>query len=194
KGTHLILARNINQPVNGVRPYPVLSSTSPILPGTALGNVTQMEGSGNSSYNALWISASQRGSHGVHLSAYYTFSKSIDYNSLSTQGVVVQNSYDVRADRGLSDFDARHRFVVSGLYDLPFKGSRLRDGWQLATIVQVQSGNPVNIITSNSTVNGVANTLRPDVTGPITITGEVERWFDTSVFAAVNRFGSLGRN
>src|SRR5258705_9500917 len=49
KGTHLITRRNINQPVNGVRPYPTLSSTSPILPGTALGNITQAESSGNSS-------------------------------------------------------------------------------------------------------------------------------------------------
>ena len=36
KGTHLITRRNINQPVNGVRPYPALSSSSPILPGTPL--------------------------------------------------------------------------------------------------------------------------------------------------------------
>jgi hypothetical protein len=194
KGTHLILARNINQPINGVRPYPTLAATSPILPGTALGNITQMESSGNSSYNALWISVNERGWRGLHLNGYYTFSKSIDYNSLSTQGVVVQDSYNVRGDRGLSDFDARNRFVASAIYDLPFKGSRLIEGWQLAVIVQVQSGNPVNIITSNSTVNGVANTLRPDVTGPINITGTVARWFDTSVFVAVNHFGSLGRN
>src|SRR5262249_40397024 len=43
-------------------------------------------------------------------------------------------------------------------------------------------------------VNGVANTLRPDVTGPIEVIGSVERWFDTSVFTSVARFGSLGRN
>ena len=70
----------------------------------------------------------------------------------------------------------------------------LLDGWQLATIVQSQSGSPINIVTSNSTVNGIGNTLRPDVTGPITIIGSVETWFDTSVFTAVPRFGNLGRN
>jgi hypothetical protein len=58
----------------------------------------------------------------------------------------------------------------------------------------MQSGNPVNIVTSNSTVTGVANTLRPNVTGPITIIGSVDRWFDTSVFSAVTGFGNLGRN
>src|ERR1043166_1698640 len=108
--------------------------------------------------------------------------------------ITVQNSYDLRGDRGLSDFDARHRLVVSAIYELPFKGNQLKEGWELACIVQSQSGNPLNIITTNSTVNGVPNTLRPDVTGPIEIIGSVERWFDTSVFAAVSRFGNLGRN
>ena len=79
---------------------------------------------------------------------------------------MVQNSYDLAGSRGLSDFDARHRFVISAIYELPFRGNRLVDGWQLAAIVQSQSGNPVNIVTTNSTVNGVAGTLRPDVNGP----------------------------
>ena len=61
-------------------------------------------------------------------------------------------------------------------------------------VLQAQSGNPVNIVTTNSTVTGVANTLRPDVTGPITIIGSVDRWFDTSVFTPVSGFGNLGRN
>jgi hypothetical protein len=195
KGTHLRISRNINQPINGVRPFAQLSASSPILPGAALGNITQVEGTGNSSYNALWTSATKRFSRGLQLNASYTWSKSIDYNSLTSPiTVTVQNSYDVRGDRGLSDFDARHRLTLYGIYELPFKGNQLVEGWQLASIVQVQSGNPVNIITSNATVNGVANTLRPDVSGPVEIIGSVDRWFDTSVFTAVNRFGSLGRN
>ena len=133
-----------------------LSASSPILPGTPLGNITQAEGTGNSSYNALWVTGNQRLTRGLQLRAYYTWSKSLDYNSLSSQGVVVQNSYDVRGDRGLSDFDARHRFVISAIYEFPFHGNGYVEGWQLATVVQVQSGNPVNIVTSNATVNGVA--------------------------------------
>ena len=106
----------------------------------------------------------------------------------------MQNSYDLRADRGLSDFDARYRVVVSATYELPFRGNNLVEGWQVAAIIQAQSGNPVNIVTSNSSVNGVVNTLRPDVTGPITKIGDVDRWFDTSVFMPVAQLGSLGRN
>jgi hypothetical protein len=194
KGSHLILRRNINQPSSGVRRYPALSDSSPILPGTPLGNITEVDGTGNSSYSALWVSATQRSSRGLQFNASFTWSKSLDYNSFSTQGVVVQNSDNIRGDRGLSDFDARYRFVVSTLYELPFRGNWYARGWQLAVIVQQQSGNPVNIVTSNSTVNGVAGTLRPDLTGPVNIIGAVDRWFDTSVFAPVARFGNLGRN
>ena len=194
KGTHLITRRNINQPVGGERPYPVLSSSSPILPGASLGNITQVEGSGNSSYNALWVTATRRLTRHLQFDASYTWSRSLDYSSFSTQGVVVQDSYDLAGSRGLSDFDARHRFVISAVYELPFRGNRLVDGWQLAAIVQSQSGNPVNIVTTNSAVSGVAGTLRPDVTGPVEILGSVDAWFDTSVFAPVSTFGNLGRN
>jgi hypothetical protein len=194
KGSSLITRRNINQFVNGVRPYPVLSNSSPILPGTALGNITEVGSSGNSSYNAMWLTATRRLTNNLQFDVSYTWSKSIDYTSFSTGGVVVQNSYDLHGDRGLSDFDARHRFVMSALYELPFTRNEFVAGWQLGVIVQTQSGNPINLVTGNSTVNGVANTLRPDVTGPVEITGNVEQWFDISAFTAVARFGSLGRN
>jgi hypothetical protein len=195
KGTHLRISRNLNQPVNGVRPFPRLSDSSPELPGASLGNITQVESSSNSSYNALWATVNRRFSEGLQLNASYTWSKSIDYNSLSSPPTVitVQNSYNLRGDRGLSDFDARHRFVLSGLYELPFQGNQVVEGWQLAAIVQSQSGNPVNLVTSNSTVNGVANTLRPDITGPITLGRSVNGWFDPSVFVPVTGFGNLGR-
>jgi hypothetical protein len=198
KGTRLRISRNINQPVNGVRPFARLSASSPILPGAALGNITQIESTANSSYNALWVTAEKRLSRGWQFNTSYTWSKSIDYNSLNSQGVIVQNSYDLRNSRGLSDYDARHRFVFSTIYALPFRGNQLVEGWQLGSVVQSQSGNPVNLITSISAFNGVANTLRPDVTGTPTIIGSVDRWFDTSVFvnptSPTTHFGSLGRN
>jgi len=196
KGTHLRISRNINQPINGVRPFQRLSPSSPALPGAALSNIIQIEGTGNSSYNALWTTLTKRFSRNLQLDASYTWSKSIDYNSLSSPPTVVtvQDSYNLRRDRGLSDYDARHRLVIYGIYDLPFSGNRLFDGWQLAGILQAQTGNPLNIVTTNSTLTGVANTVRPDVTGPVEIFGEVDHWFDTSRFAAVPRFGNLGRN
>ena len=105
----------------------------------------------------------------------------------------MQNSYSLRDDRGLSDFDARHRITFSALWELPFRRHLLSD-WNLALVWQAQTGNPVNILTTNTTVNGVAGTLRPDVLGPVAMAGTVDRWFDTSAFTAVPRFGQLGRN
>jgi outer membrane receptor protein involved in Fe transport len=193
-GKDLRISRNINQAMDGVRPFPVVSSTSPISPGAPLDTITQVESTGFSSYHALWVSATKRLSRGLLFDTSYTWSKSLDTNSLNSSGFAVQNGYDIPNQYGLSDFDARHRFVLSATYELPFTGHALTRGWQIATIVQAQSGNPVNIVTSNSSLNGVPNTVRPDVIGPIRIIGSVDQWFDPSAFVAVNRFGNLGRN
>jgi hypothetical protein len=193
-GKDLRISRNLNQPVDGVRPFPAVASSSPIAPGAPLGNITQVESSGFSNYHAAWVAVTKRLSRGLQFDTSYTWSKSLDTNSLNSSAFAVQNSYDIPAQYGLSDFDARHRFVLSAIYALPFAGHVLTRGWQVATIVQSQSGNPVNIVTGISSLNGSPNTVRPDVTGPIRILGSVDEWFDTSVFAAANHFGNLGRN
>jgi hypothetical protein len=194
QGRHLRITRNLNQPVDGILPFPSLSTSSPILPGTLLGNIMQVESTGYSNYHAVWASVTKRLSHGVHIDASYTWSKSLDTNSLNSSGFAVQDSYDIPNQYGLSDFDARHRFVASAVYRLPFTGHVLTRGWQVSAIVQSQSGNPVNLVTSTSSVNGMPNTVRPDLVGPIRIIGSVDQWFDTSSFVAVNRPGNLGRN
>ena len=194
RGRNLRISRNLNQPVNGARPFSALSAASPILPGTTLGNITQVESTGFSSYHALSLTATKRLSRGLSFDTSYTWSKSLDTNSLNSNNFNVQDGYDIPNQHGLSDFDARHRFVLSATYQLPFNGSAWTRGWQIATIVQSQSGNPVNIVTSNATLNGVPNTVRPDLVAPIRIIGSVDQWFDPASFAAVPRFGTLGRN
>ena len=214
KGDRLRISRNINQFINGVRPFPTLSPSSPINPGAPLGNITEIDSLGLSNYNGLWLSANQRLSKGLQFNASYTFSKSTDYNSLNSQGVVVQDSYDIAGSKALSDYDARHRFVANAIYELPFSGNALVSGWQLGAIVQVQSGNPISIVTNVGTFTGVANTLRPDLVGTPTIIGTPNQWFSnavcdprisgsctsSSVFAlpvsagGTFHFGDLGRN
>ena len=81
-----------------------------------------------SNYHGAQFSLTKRLSQGLQFNVAYTFSKSIDYNSQSSQGVTVQDSYNLRNSRGLSDFDARHRFVISGLYELPFHGNQFKEG------------------------------------------------------------------
>src|SRR4030095_10686372 len=181
KGSHLWLPTKLKQFVNGARPFPTLSPSGPIPQGSPLGNITEREGTGNSSYNALWLTANKRMGRGLQFNASYTFSKSIDYNSQSSQGVTLQDSYNLKGDRGLSDFDARHRFVISGLYELPFKGNQLKEGWQFSFIEQSQTGNPVTLLAGNAgaiganipaananSLTGLA-TLRPDVNGSVTV-------------------------
>jgi outer membrane receptor protein involved in Fe transport len=203
KGTHLNIESNLNQPINGLHPYNALSTSSPIDPGKPLGVITLMRSSGNSSYNALWATVTKRLSRGLQFSGSYTLSESLDYNSKTAQGIVVQNSYDLRGDRGLSDFDARNRFSLNGIYELPFSKNRIVSGWQLAPIVTLQSGNPINFKTSNGTFTGVA-TLRPSVTGRIH-TGFSAGTNNNATYVTYiqnpsvfydpgNAFGNLGRN
>ncbi|HEV7891075.1 MAG TPA: TonB-dependent receptor [Pyrinomonadaceae bacterium] len=193
KGTHLRLTRNLNQLLpNGARPFPRVSLSSPVSANVPLLNITEREGAGNSSYNALWVTAQKRLSRGLQFNTSYTLSKSIDYNSQSSQGVTVQDSYNLRGDRGLSDFDARHRFVFSGLYELPFHGNQLFEGWVLTTIVQSQSGNPLNLLAGNAVaiagataananaLTGLA-TLRPDQIGSVQYVGTPNQWFTNTV-------------
>ena len=193
KGSHLRLSRNINQLLpNGLRPYPTVSTSSPVSPGVTLLNITEREGTGNSTYNALWVTAQKRLARGLQFNASYTLSKSIDYNSQSSQGVTVQNSLNLRGDRGLSDFDARHRVVFSGLYELPFHGNQLFEGWELTSIVQSQTGNPVNLLAGNAvaiagataananSLTGLA-TLRPDQIGAVQYVGTPNQWFVNTV-------------
>jgi outer membrane receptor protein involved in Fe transport len=193
KGTHLRLTRNINQIAPGVgRPFATVSPSSAVSPNVPLLNIAEREGTGNSTYNALWVTAQKRLSRGLQFNASYTLSKSIDYNSQSSQGVTVQDSYNLRGDRGLSDFDARHRFVFSGLYELPLRGNQLFEGWELTTIVQSQSGNPVNLLAGNAvalagataananSLTGLA-TLRPDQVGEVQYVGSPNQWFTNTV-------------
>jgi hypothetical protein len=206
KGTHLRIARNINQPASPTpgamtsRVNASLSPTSPVDPGVKLTNITEADSSANSSYNALWVAANKGLAHGLQFNASYTYSHSLDYNSLSNNTIVVQDSTNIQGSRGSSDFDARHRFVINWLYELPFHGNRIKDGWQLAAITQWQSGNPVNIVVQDATFTGVPSTVRPDLTGAITYPHTTKHWFDPSGFAfpgtggTVTHFGNLPRN
>jgi hypothetical protein len=209
KGEHLRVSRNVNQIANGVRPFPRLSADSPILPGSAVGNITEVTSQGYSRYKGLWVALNKRFSGGLQVNGSYTLAKSEDTNSLSSQGVVVQDSTNIAGDFAPSDYDVRHRYVVSAIWELPFKGNPLMEGWQIAVVTQGQTGSPVNILT-NLNFTGNAN-IRPDLVGNLQTFGDPNRWYSTevcdpraagsctssSVFAlpvGPNHFGSLGRN
>jgi hypothetical protein len=169
QGKHLRIQRNINQFIypGGVptRPFAKLSVSDPFRPGAGLGNIAFIDSDSLSNYNALWFTVRKSLSHGVEVNSTYTWSKSQDLNSLGSQGgYTLQNNFNPKGDYGLSDFDARDHFVFSGTWNLPFHGNRLVEGWLLANITQLQSGNPLNVVTP-STYNGVSGTIRPTLVG-----------------------------
>lgn len=191
KATHLQLTQNINQPFltngfyNTARPFPTLPLSSPVIPTfcqppfplCTLGNINQVNTGGNSNYNALWATITKHYSSGLQFNASYTYSKSLDYNSLSTgETYILQNAYNPRADYGPSEFDARHRFVLNGFYELPFKANRLTSGWQVGLIQQIQTGNPLN---PASTIG--LQTVRPDLLQHVTGSGGASQFFSNGV-------------
>ncbi len=217
KGTHLRTGLNINQffPGTTVRPYPVLSAGS-IAAGTGLGNITDWQSVGNSEYNGLWITATKRLSRNLQFNASYTWAKSLDYTSYSAPQNVSgftatpeQDSRNLRNDHAPSDFDVRHHFVFSGIYQLPFKGNRAVEGWQFSLISTVQSGNPFTVVTTNTSYNGVSNSIRPNILGPVPVgigsaANGNPQYFPAlacgvpatpgCLFQAAAGFGNMGRN
>jgi Carboxypeptidase regulatory-like domain/TonB dependent receptor len=174
-GRHLRAETNPNQPnAAGVRPFPVLSTNSPIDPGMpSNSNIAEVNDVGYSTYNALWVVATKNAGHGVQFNMNYTWSKSLDTNSLGSEGGLsggggaFQDSTNPAGNYGLSDFDTRHHYAGNAIYNLPFKGNRFVEGFSLSTIVQYQTGNPVNITYNTSTFTGVAGVIRPNLVGPI---------------------------
>jgi hypothetical protein len=171
KGTHLQMYPNENQPnAAAVRPFATLSGSSPIDPGKKLVNILTSASVGNSNYNALWVTVNKQYGNSLQFSGSYTWSKSLDYNSYNLASIgygTPQNSLDPRGDYGPSDFDVRDRFVLSGVYTVPFQHNRLEKGWVLSTITSLQTGNPFTVHTSNLTNDGIAGLTRPDVHGHI---------------------------
>ena len=174
-GRHLELESNINQVTGAtsavqVHPFTTLAGTSPIRPGGAIAsNIGDRTSNGHSSYNALWTVLSKNMSNGLEFNMNFEWSKSLDINSLGSQGgLTLPDSNNPSENYGLSDFDVHLHYAGTAIYNLPFKRNRLVAGYQLSSIVQYQTGNPVNILASSSSFNGVTGLVRPTQVGPVT--------------------------
>ena len=99
-------------------------------------------------YHSFQIQANKRFSHGVSILSSYTLSKSIDSSSTDNLGATVSNPFDLKQERGRSDWDRRHAFAASWLWTPPLKFSspianRILGGWTLTGIHTIQSGLPI---------------------------------------------------
>ncbi|MGC2657124.1 MAG: TonB-dependent receptor, partial [Bryobacteraceae bacterium] len=147
-GAHLIDRRDTNQPEPGnAAPYP------------EFGPFELFESGASSIYHSLQVRGEQKLRHGLSFLASYTWSKSIDNASTlfatATEPGFPQNSNDLQAERGLSDFNAGQRFVLSAVYNLPFGpgrkwlhsgfGTSLLGGWTASAIWTAQNGRPFTV-------------------------------------------------
>jgi hypothetical protein len=186
-------------------------------------------GIANSSYNALEASLKKRFSHGLSFLASYTYSKAIDDASsfnmtgsaskpVAGENDLAQNPTNLSAERGPSLFDARHRFVFSYQWSLPFFhdapawSQAVLSGWQLNGIATLMSGTPFTVFDSTDVSDqGGA----PEITGfsanrPNRVSGQdpnagprtTGAWLNAGAFAQVipdpnspvQQFGNAGRN
>ena len=125
--------------------------------GNYASNIIFPQADTTASYNALVARLTRRLSGGFQFDANYRWSKSIDIVSNSEVGSGTNPTYpqDVRQERGPSDFDVRHYFVVSALYELPFFRNRkdflgqALGGWQISTIATYHTGFPWTPVTGS---------------------------------------------
>ena len=101
---------------------------------------------GNSIYNALQFDLTKRYSRNAMFNMNYTFSRSIDTYSDEGKYQVEHDQTRPHLNRGLSDFHRKHRLIMSWTWDLPFRGNRLLEGWQISGVGTFQSGRPFSIV------------------------------------------------
>jgi hypothetical protein len=174
-GRHLEVESNINQVTGATsatqtHPLLALSANSPIDPGKPIAsNIGYRTSNSFSDYNALWAVLSKRMGNGLDFSMNYEWSKSLDLNSLGSQGgLTLPDSTNPRENYGLSDFDVRQHYAGTAVYNFPFRGNRFKEGYQLSTIMQYQTGNPVNVVAGSDSFNGVTGLPRPTQIGAVT--------------------------
>jgi hypothetical protein len=206
-GRHLAYNTDVNAPLPS--PSATADNENDRRPYQQFQQVTQDTSGGNSSYNALQVSLEKRFSHGVNVSANYTWSRSIDQVSYQTDlcGINIINPYDLNAYRAVSDFNVPQRFVLNYLWQLPSPkqgvAKALLGGWETSAIWSWQSGFPLNITSGGDysfSLPEVSNDQAQLIATPHythgSLNDKINQWFTTNAFTTPqeNTFGSAGRN
>ncbi len=165
-------------------------------------------------YHALTLTLNQHAWRGLVIDSNYTWSKAMDNSSNpgsnNAGSNLPQDPMNMAAEKGLSDFDHRHRFVTSFLYELPFlKNSEgwthtVLGGWQVGGIYTLESGSPFTVnLTSDGANNGEPTASQSNISerpnlvcNPNNGSKTPAQWFDTSCFAAplASTYGNAGRD
>jgi hypothetical protein len=201
--------------------FPMSNATVPVT------TVNYFPHAAQSNYHALTARLERRFHAGVSLLNSFTWSKAISnapqYRNAGgitgSENSPPQNSFNLAAERSLAYFNAKFRYVGTGVYDLPFGkghhlfgqglGGAILGGWQLSGILQLQSGfpftvdykgDPINIgggsggilVRPNYVLGANGSPVDPNLQSSQRSTSA---WFNTAAFVQpVYQFGTVGRN
>lgn len=208
-------ARFINSPVDGAPPSDQNINERVLFEPGILSPVGFMLGNDfRSWYHSFQTQINKRFSNGLTVLAAYTLSKSIDTSSTDNLGGTVANPFNLRDERGRSNWDRRHAFVASWLYTPPVRFetrllNTLLGGWTITGIHTIQSGAPLTFtmgddVALDGTFGDQHAQLRPGITVDDIVVDHpnrgsmVERFFNTDAFIPTNEvprgtYGNAGR-
>lgn len=207
KGTHLQVLRDLNQ-----IPTPQPTYDQALAPYPQYGTFTSILNRGNSTYHAFQLKAEKRTSHGLYFLSAFTLSKAInDQPEICCNAPWPQDSYNIRAEKGLADFDNRKRWVNSIDYELPVGKGRpflnqdgvlnaILGGWHLGGIITLRSGFPFSPqIGFDPSNTGSPGLQRSNQTGSGHLANPTPNlWFNINDFSVPNCpngcFGNAGKN
>jgi hypothetical protein len=221
RGRHLLRSGDVNTavPTGTLNGEPFIAAGTP-RQNTAFSTIELKSSDGESWYNALIVDARRRWSGGFAGQLSYTLSKSEDTTQASTFFSDATNGttsampeYIPDYNKGLSDFDSRHVFVVNGTWDLPFArglqgaGGAILSGWRVSGIWNMRSGNPLTVFVQSNRSRSQWNPSRgPGIGqdrpsyaagyGPDNaVLGRYDQWFDPNAFVLqpAGTFGNTGR-
>ena len=205
RGIHLPIGFNTNeiQPGTGTQ-----ASRRLIQPLNNLSNFTMFLNRNMSTYHGMQTKLSKKFSEGFQFLSSYTWAKSLDFGGTAASGGGStggpQTVTNIRAGRGASGFDVRHRWITNYVWELPFGQGRkwatgavpsaIIGGWQASGIVTLSTGRPFNVSLSTGVNNGAPSWPNRIGNGKLD-NPTADKWFDYTAFAAppVNTYGNVAR-
>ena len=174
-------------------------------PYQGLGSYDAMTGFVHASYNSLQLSLSKQYSRGLQLSANYTYSKTMDNDSVAAiGGASIRDPFNLNLDYGPADFDQTHRLNLTFTYGLPDLTKErtfgwIVNGWQWTGIFSAFSGLPFSVKSGlDNSLSGVGSDNADLVGNPARPAGvsKIAEYFNVAAFAqnAPGTFGTASRN
>jgi hypothetical protein len=222
----LNITEDLNQIPASSTPYQTTAASPYVDPRAPYHNWFELYNTfngGEANYNALEVEVSHKMSHGLYFDANYTLAKNLADNQGDNPtafagevnyGIPIANRFDIHSDYGNTEGDRRHRFLLTGIYQLPFGQGRtflntggwpnaILGGWEMNTVALVETGPwltpsiSASYDQSNTDVVNRGAFLRPDQVSTNFYQGQSDaHYFNLAAFAptpaGAGRFGNAG--